>query len=117
MRYFLTFLLLFTTLQRVLTQSSPYITLKEVSPKTMKLYQKANSLYKSDQYLKAKIQFEKILKKQPNFIDANIQLASVYYEINDYNNAETFRCLQKITKPSGTCTKTKTCCGWQAIRD
>ena len=90
MRYFLTFLLLFTTLQRVLTQSSPYITLKEVSPKTMKLYQKANSLYKSDQYLKAKIQFEKILKKQPNFIDANIQLASVYYEINDYNNAEKY---------------------------
>ncbi len=61
----------------------------KTSPSSLhKAYQKAISLYKSNQYPKAQKSFEKILKNSPHFIDANLILGSIHFDQNNFEQAE-----------------------------
>lgn len=64
--------------------------LKTASSSLKKSYQKALNFYKSNQYPKAQKAFEKILKKSPTFIDANIILGSIHFDLNDWEPAEKY---------------------------
>lgn len=70
--------------------SQEYSTLKTVSSSVNKMYQKGIKLYKSNEYDKARKTFEKILKKEPKFIDANILLASIEFEVGQFEAAEKY---------------------------
>lgn len=67
-----------------------FISIKNASPKLLKSYKSASNLYKTDQYDKAIKAFQKIITKESKFIDAYIQLGSLYYESRDYRNAEKY---------------------------
>jgi tetratricopeptide (TPR) repeat protein len=85
MRYFLLIVLSIYSCE-FFAQS--FKTAKDLSPKNQKLYQKSASLYKTDQFEKAKQGFNKLTQKEPLCIDAFIQLGSINYETSDFENAE-----------------------------
>lgn len=69
------------------TQS--YITKKDAPKQALKLYQEGQKYYLSNQFEKAISCFEKAVSKYPNFIDAELQWASVCFDRKDYHCAET----------------------------
>lgn len=62
-------------------------TSKNANKAELKLFQKAVKLYQSNQFEDAVRSFEKILVQNPKFIDAQLQLASVCYDIKNYTCA------------------------------
>lgn len=64
--------------------SQPCIYLSSADASLQKKYQEGSSYYRSGAMQKAIKHFEQILKKHPNFIDANIQLASLYFDLEQY---------------------------------
>ncbi len=64
-----------------------YTTRKTVSGKVKKLYEKAMEA-SSFEYDKAIALFEKVLKEDPTFIDAQIQYADLFYARKDFAKAE-----------------------------
>lgn len=51
---------------------------------------KANSYFEKEQYFDAIHYYEKVLKKEPNNIEAVQNIAFSYRKLKDYNNAETY---------------------------
>ncbi len=68
--------------------SQAIVTKKNAPKSTLKIFQKGVDYYKSDQYKLALTYFEKAIKKSPNFIDAELQLASVCFDMKEYKCAE-----------------------------
>lgn len=92
---FIYFFLLFLISQ--CTLSSQAVITKNTAPKSaLKLYQKGVDAYKIDQYQSAINYFEKAIHKAPNFIDAELQWASVCFDMKDYACAE--RHFQSVLK-------------------
>lgn len=92
---FIYFFLLFLISQ--CTLSSQAVITKNTAPKSaLKLYQKGVDAYKIDQYQSAINFFEKAIHKAPNFIDAELQWASVCFDMKDYACAE--RHFQSVLK-------------------
>ncbi|MBV6472238.1 MAG: hypothetical protein JPMHGGIA_00493 [Saprospiraceae bacterium] len=60
-----------------------------LSPRLAKKFQSGIRIYQSGQPERARVVFEKILKEQPNFADARLQLGSVCFDLGDYACAET----------------------------
>lgn len=52
-----------------------------------KIYKKGQQLKRQERYDKALIQFDKILRKHPDYIKAISQKASIYYQINELEKA------------------------------
>ncbi|MEO6191152.1 MAG: tetratricopeptide repeat protein, partial [Saprospiraceae bacterium] len=67
-----------------------YLDLKTVSSSLKKSYQKSLILYQSNQFAKAQKSIEKILKKEPRFIEANLILASIHFDEKNYDEAEKY---------------------------
>ncbi|MDQ3140837.1 MAG: OmpA family protein [Bacteroidota bacterium] len=68
-----------------------YVSIQSAPEKLIKSYQKAVLLYQENNFAEAEKQFNKLLQKHPDFIDAYIQLGSIYYETKDYiNSAKNF---------------------------
>ena len=65
-----------------------YLTVKTVNSKLKKSYDKGMQYSRAEQNTKAIKEFEKILKQAPNFIDAQIQLSAIYYDLKNYEKAE-----------------------------
>ena len=65
-----------------------YVTKKTVSGKAKKYYQKGMEYNVKGDNSKALSEFNKALKAAPNFIDAQIQLAAIHYDNNDFVKAE-----------------------------
>ena len=63
------------------------VTSKNASKSELKLYQKAVQHYQSNQFEEAIKLFEKLIGQNPKFIDAQLQLASVCYDIKNYSCA------------------------------
>ncbi len=74
--------------------SQSYYTKKNAPKQALKLFQKAQQYYHTNQFDKAILYFEKALSKEPDFIDAELQWASVCFDIKDYSCAEIH--LQKV---------------------
>ncbi len=70
------------------TQGKKYITIKTASKKLIEGYKKGKKYAQARQSDKAIKEFEKILKKEPRFIDAQIQLAAAHYDTRNYIEAE-----------------------------
>ena len=70
------------------TQGANYVTRKTASEKLLKIYKKGIKYSRASESKKALKEFEKALKKEPTFIDAQIQWAAVHYDIKDYKLAE-----------------------------
>ena len=68
--------------------SGDYLTAKTVSSKIKKSYDKGVQYARAEQNDKAIKEFEKILKQSPNFIDAQIQLSAIHYDMKNYDKAE-----------------------------
>ncbi|MCC6817157.1 MAG: PD40 domain-containing protein [Saprospiraceae bacterium] len=66
------------------------VNFKNANNSQKKSYQKALQLYRSDQYEKAKISFEKLIKKYPEFIDAQLMLGSIYFDLKEAQKAEIY---------------------------
>ena len=69
-------------------KNDPFITRKTASEKLQKIYKKGIQYSRSKQNDKAIKEFNKALKQEPRFIDAQIQWAAVHYDMKDYENAE-----------------------------
>ena len=67
---------------------SLYITKKTATGKTKKYFDKGMEYTRAHQNTKAIKEFEKALKLSPKFIDAYIQSAALYYEMENYAAAE-----------------------------
>lgn len=65
-----------------------YTTKKTVSGKTKKYFDKGMEYTKASDNDKAVKEFTKALKAQPDFIDAHIQLAALYYDMDRFGEAE-----------------------------
>jgi outer membrane protein OmpA-like peptidoglycan-associated protein/tetratricopeptide (TPR) repeat protein len=61
---------------------------KDAPKSSLKLYESGVDAYRINLYEKAKTYFEKALNKSPGFIDAELQLASVCFDLNDFSCAE-----------------------------
>jgi len=68
--------------------SGDYLTVKTVSSKLKKSYDKGMQYSRAEQNAKAIKEFEKILRQAPNFIDAQIQLSAIHYDMKNYEKAE-----------------------------
>jgi outer membrane protein OmpA-like peptidoglycan-associated protein/Tfp pilus assembly protein PilF len=64
-----------------------YITTKEISPKVKKAYTKAYQQYRANDIPAAKKSFEKIIKKNPTFINAYHLMAECYIREKDWLKA------------------------------
>ncbi len=71
------------------TTTKPYPTKKTVTGKTKKYFDKGMEYTRSSSNEKAVKEFQKALKSAPNFIDARIQLAAIYYDMEWFADAET----------------------------
>ncbi len=65
-----------------------YVTRKTAPEKLQKIYKKGMQLSRSSQKAKALKEFEKALKKEPKFIDAQIQWSAIHYDNKNYEVAE-----------------------------
>ena len=65
-----------------------YVTRKTASEKLQKIYKKGMQLSRASQNEKALKEFEKALKKEPKFIDAQIQWSAIHYDSKNYEVAE-----------------------------
>ena len=65
-----------------------YLTVKTVSSKIKKIYDKGMQYSRAEQNDKAIKELNKALKQAPNFIDAQIQLSAIYYDMKNYEKAE-----------------------------
>ncbi|MBK9109853.1 MAG: PD40 domain-containing protein [Saprospiraceae bacterium] len=81
------FILLITCLYLHAMDAQAVVSLETVSTKFRKKFDQAQTEYKNGQLEKARNSFSKIIQQFPDFIDAQIQLASVCYELNDYTAA------------------------------
>jgi flagellar motor protein MotB len=68
--------------------SQSVITKKDAPKQSLKLFLNGVEQYRANQYAKAISLFEKALQKTPNFIDAELQWASVCFEMKNYECAE-----------------------------
>lgn len=64
-----------------------YVTRKTASEKLKKSYKKGMKYSRANQNQKALKEFEKVLKKEPRFIDAQIQRAAIHYDTKNYEVA------------------------------
>jgi outer membrane protein OmpA-like peptidoglycan-associated protein/cytochrome c-type biogenesis protein CcmH/NrfG len=71
------------------TATKSYPTKKTVTGKAKKYFDKGMEYTRSSSNAKAVKEFEKALKSAPNFIDAEIQLAAIYYDMERFADAET----------------------------
>ena len=69
--------------------SGDYVTRKTAPEKVLKIYKKGISYTRKKENQKALKEFEKALKKEPRFIDAQIQWAAVHYDMKNFETAET----------------------------
>ncbi|MEM6963242.1 MAG: OmpA family protein [Bacteroidota bacterium] len=65
-----------------------YITRKTAPEKLLKIYKQGMKYSRARQNKKALKEFEKALKKEPRFIDAQIQWAAIHYDTKNYAIAE-----------------------------
>ena len=65
-----------------------YLTVKTINAKIKKIYDKGMQYSRAEQNDKAIKEFSKALKQAPNFIDAQIQLSAIYYDMKNYEKAE-----------------------------
>jgi outer membrane protein OmpA-like peptidoglycan-associated protein/Tfp pilus assembly protein PilF len=70
------------------TTSEKYITRKTASEKLKKSYKKGMKYSRAGENEKALKEFSKVLKKEPTFIDAQIQWAAIHYDMQNYEVAE-----------------------------
>ncbi len=66
-----------------------YTTRKTASGKVKKIFDKGMNYVFQNFNEKAVAEFEKVLKIDPTFIDAQIQWSAIYYELKQYKKAET----------------------------
>lgn len=71
-------------------QSQKVLTLQSAPKKLISQFDKASLLYKQNEFAKAEIAFQKILKKYPSFINAHVKLGSLYFETKNYSQAENY---------------------------
>jgi len=64
-----------------------YVTRKTASDKLKKTYKKGMKYSRAGQNEKALKEFTKALKKEPKFIDAQIQWAAIHYDLKKYETA------------------------------
>lgn len=65
-----------------------YLSLKTVKSSLKSKYDKALKLYQLNKYSEAQNSFEKIIRKEPNFIDAYLILASLHFDQHHFTEAE-----------------------------
>lgn len=65
-----------------------YLTKKTVPKKVKEKYDKAVKLSRSKDYNKAYKAFQKILQKTPQFVDADLMLAAIHYDRDEFAKAE-----------------------------
>ena len=82
------FLLLLIICLPFALSAQDYLTEKEVSGRTEKLYRKAQSQYRAGARGEALETLEKVLKKEPTFIDAQLFYADLLLRQKDYAAAE-----------------------------
>lgn len=70
------------------TTGENYTTRKTASEKLKKIYKKGMQYSRAGQNEKALKEFSKALKKEPTFIDAQIQWAAIHYDMRNYDVAE-----------------------------
>ena len=90
-RSLLLFFIAFAFLQTSFAQpksNGDYLTRKTVSEKLKKTYKKGKEYSRAGQNEKALKEFSKALKKEPTFIDAQIQWAAIHYDMRNYELAE-----------------------------
>lgn len=81
------FILCLACLYLQTVNAQPVVSLETVSTKFRKKFDQAQTEYKNGQLDKARNSFGKIIQQFPDFIDAQIQLASVCFELKDYRAA------------------------------
>lgn len=69
--------------------AQPYLTERDVSGKTLKLYDEARRHLNASRYEEALEALEKILQKEPAFIDARLMYADLNLQMKRYGPAET----------------------------
>lgn len=82
------FLLLLIVCTPFALSAQGYLTEKEVSGRTEKLYRKAQSQYRAGAQGEALETLEKVLKKEPTFVDAQLFYADLQLRQKDYAGAE-----------------------------
>lgn len=70
------------------TTSGNYLTRKTASEKLKKTYKKGIKYSRAGENEKALKEFSKALKKEPTFIDAQIQWSAIHYDMKNYEVAE-----------------------------
>ena len=70
------------------TTSGKYLTRKTASEKLKKTYKKGMKYSRAGENEKALKEFSKALKKEPTFIDAQIQWSAIHYDMKNYEVAE-----------------------------
>ncbi len=90
------FLLLMMVVIEACIQAQPYVDLKSASSSLKKSYQKALKLYQTNNYTEAIDAFQKIIKKNAHFIDANLMLGSIHYDQGNFIQAEAY--FQKVVE-------------------
>lgn len=93
MKYILCSFLLIIFMTELKSQSINY---KSAPKDLQKKYSKAVQLYQQNQNDRAKEGFQKLIKKNPNFIDPNIMLGSIYFDLGEFSTAENY--FQKAIK-------------------
>ncbi|MFK8009152.1 MAG: OmpA family protein [Saprospiraceae bacterium] len=70
------------------TTNEKYVTRKTASEKLKKTYKKGIKYSRAGENEKALKEFSKALKKEPTFIDAQIQWSAIHYDMRNYDVAE-----------------------------
>lgn len=84
---FICVLLHFLLIPTYLLFSQKVVTIKDAPTSTLNLFRKGIDHYKSNQYSQAIEYFQKALKKNPQFIEAELQWASTCFDLKDYSCA------------------------------
>lgn len=88
MKAFFIFLLTIVCSVQAVVAQQDYIRLRNAPSKLQKAFNKARFLASSGQLNDAALEFKKILKNEPDFIDAIIELGNIQNELGSYSEAE-----------------------------